>query len=167
MTVLVSKREQQPSQPEVDLSSLNKSEKEVSREQSELGRRQAAHPESGDNNIIRTIISSVKDSGEEQITVAEQSVQKQIEEILSEGLDDIYQQLPSDKKAEFRVKGEQTASQITILLRSAKVKMSKMFKLIRSWLQIIPGVNRYFLNQEAKIKADKIWQMEQERRRGR
>jgi hypothetical protein len=32
-------------------------------------------------------------------------------------------------------------------------------KLIREWLLIIPGVNKYFLEQEAKIKTDKIQQL--------
>jgi hypothetical protein len=36
------------------------------------------------------------------------------------------------------------------------VSTKKIFVLIRAWLKIIPGVNRFFLEQEAKIKTDKI-----------
>ena len=52
--------------------------------------------------------------------------------------------------------GEETASKIAQLLEAAKVKTRKIFDLIVKWLRIIPGINRFFLEQEAKIKADKI-----------
>jgi hypothetical protein len=34
--------------------------------------------------------------------------------------------------------------------------VKKILALIRDWLKLIPGVNRFFLEQEAKIKTDKI-----------
>jgi len=34
--------------------------------------------------------------------------------------------------------------------------------LIKKWLLLIPGVNKYFLEQEAKIKADEIVKMKNE-----
>jgi len=45
---------------------------------------------------------------------------------------------------------------ISMSVRTAKFSFRKALGLIRDWLRIIPGVNRFFLEQEAKIKADKI-----------
>lgn len=80
----------------------------------------------------------------------------EIERILEDDLATTYFNLPEDKKEEFRVQGEKTAWAINQLLSATKVKVKKIISLIRNWLLIIPGVNKFFLEQEAKIKADKI-----------
>ena len=79
-----------------------------------------------------------------------------VEKILQEGLNDSYQRLSPVARQEFKLKGEWTAAQITELLKGAHIKVKKIFKLILEWLKILPGINRFFLEQEAKIKADKI-----------
>ncbi len=79
-----------------------------------------------------------------------------IESVLEEDLVDFYKQLTPDKQAEFKKAGEETARKIDILLAQAKVQAQKILKLITQWLRLIPGVNKYFLEQEAKIKTDKI-----------
>jgi len=79
-----------------------------------------------------------------------------IEEILQQDLEQIYFSLPQNLKKEFKEKGEQTAIKIEVILRKTKIKVKEIFKLIIDWLKIIPGVNKYFLEQEAKIKTDKI-----------
>lgn len=81
---------------------------------------------------------------------------KEIENILSEDLEDIYFNLPADLRQEFRAKGEETASKIEQLLQKTRVKVRGILKLIMEWLKTIPGVNHFFLEQESKIKADKI-----------
>ena len=81
---------------------------------------------------------------------------KQIESILSEGLEKTYQSLPDDLKQEFKAKGEETASKIEQLVSQAKVVVHKVVDLIKKWLSIIPGVNKFFLEQETKIKTGKI-----------
>jgi len=75
---------------------------------------------------------------------------------MEEGLNDSYQRLSPVAKQEFKLKGEQAASQIRELLKSARVKVKKILRLILDWLRILPGVNHFFLEQEAKIKTDKI-----------
>ena len=80
----------------------------------------------------------------------------EIENILSQGLDDIYEKLPPEKQLEFKKKGEEIALKISLLLQKTKVKVKNIIKLIKSWLKIIPGINKFFLEQEAKIKTDKI-----------
>lgn len=90
-----------------------------------------------------------------------------IEEVLQEDLTDLYLSMtPEDRKA-FKIKGEETVSMIHTLVRVAHINTKKIFQLIRTWLQMIPGVNRFFLEQEAKIKTDKVLLVtEEEKRRG-
>jgi hypothetical protein len=45
------------------------------------------------------------------------------------------------------------------MIQSGKVNIKKIRNLIIRWLRVIPGVNRYFLEQEAKIKTDRISEM--------
>lgn len=82
--------------------------------------------------------------------------EKKIEKILEKDLEDIYLSLPADIKSEFRKLGEETANQINNLLDKAQIKIKEIIILIRKWLMIIPGVNKFFLEQETKIKADEI-----------
>ncbi len=79
-----------------------------------------------------------------------------IERILEEDLSEIYFKLPEADKVKFRVTGEQTAKEINSLLSSATVKLKKIIEVITGWLKLIPGVSKFFLEQEAKIKADRL-----------
>lgn len=79
-----------------------------------------------------------------------------IDGILSEGLHEVFLQMDPQRQQEFKRVGEETTAKINILLDKAKVKVDKIINLIRRWLKIIPRVNQFFLEQEAKIKADKI-----------
>lgn len=81
---------------------------------------------------------------------------KKIEGILEEDLGEVYFNLSPEKKEEFKTKGEETTIKIISLLSKPKVKIKKIISLIRAWLRIIPGINVFFLEQEVKIKADKI-----------
>ncbi len=77
----------------------------------------------------------------------------------------MYLSMSPEKQAEFREKGEETRSRIRVLVGSAKVNAKKIFHLIRGWLKTMPGVNRFFLEQEAKIKTDKILFVTEEEKR--
>ncbi len=79
-----------------------------------------------------------------------------IEQILSDGLGDLYHEMSPAAQEKFKVKGEETASKIQQMIASARVQARLILKLIRDWLRVIPGVNRFFLEQESKIKTDKI-----------
>lgn len=79
-----------------------------------------------------------------------------IEKIMAEDLVDAYKELTPLQQQEFKIKGEQTALQIRQLLKATHVKIKKIFQLIFDWLKMLPGINKFFLEQEAKIKADKI-----------
>lgn len=79
-----------------------------------------------------------------------------IEKILEEGMNDSFQRLSPVAQQEFKLKGEQTATQIRDLLKNTHVKVKKILRLILDWLRMLPGINHFFLEQEAKIKTDKI-----------
>lgn len=90
---------------------------------------------------------------------AKSPVLEKIENVLQEDLEDIYFQMPLEKQVAFKEEGEVTASKIAVLLGSVKVQVKKILSLIVEWLRIIPHVNKYFLEQEAKIKTDKLLEM--------
>lgn len=95
------------------------------------------------------------------IAVPQAGQQKKIESVLASGLEDIYVSLAPEKQKEFRRVGEETAGKINKLLAKAKINIGEIIRLIKKWLSLIPGVNKYFLEQEAKIKAEEIIKMRQ------
>lgn len=90
----------------------------------------------------------------------------QVEAILEEGLDEYYMQMPPEMRQRFKEKGEETASKIIILLKKTKVKFGKILTLIKEWLKMIPGINRWFLRQQSKIKTDELKKIKQEQEAG-
>jgi len=89
-------------------------------------------------------------------TPDESAIVRRVETIMSDGLEETYQQLDPTTQARFRAEGERTATMIGTMLQATKVQTKKIVELLLAWLRIIPGVNRFFLEQEAKIKADKL-----------
>ncbi len=83
-------------------------------------------------------------------------VTEKIEHILEEDLTDLYVQMKPSEQVLFKKKGEETAAKIRELLHQTKVNAKKIFDLLREWFKLIPGINRFFLEQEAKIKTDQI-----------
>jgi len=79
-----------------------------------------------------------------------------IEQILSENLSEHYQAMPPEVRAKFKQKGEETVGKLRQMVRGTVIRVKDVLKLIVAWLKIIPGANKYFLEQESKIKADKI-----------
>ena len=83
-------------------------------------------------------------------------VLKQVEALLSEGLMQLYQSLPESRRAAFKQTGEQVANRITDMIMYGKAKVKEIWTLIGEWLRVVPGVNKYYLEQEIKIKTDRI-----------
>lgn len=79
-----------------------------------------------------------------------------VEDILSEDLEEIYQKMTPENQRKFRTKGEEVARTVWQMIETTKLQLKKILILLREWLKLIPGVNRYFLEQETKIKIDKI-----------
>ncbi len=99
------------------------------------------------------------------VAVNEDRLEKEVESILAEDLTEMFLALPESKQQAFRQKGEETTTKIRELLRSSKVNMKKIFHLIRDWLKMLPGVNKFYLEQEAKLKTDKILLVHEEEKR--
>lgn len=104
-----------------------------------------------DQNASSTPVSSQKD----EVTL-------QIEKILEESLGEYVATMPEDARIRFLYKGQETASRIAVMVRTMKVQAKKVVELIRDWLLSIPGVNKFFLEQEAKIKTDRVLELERE-----
>ena len=49
------------------------------------------------------------------------------------------------------------------MVRQYKVEVKRVLTMLKDWLTSIPGVNRFFLEQEAKIKTDRILELEHKR----
>jgi len=91
-----------------------------------------------------------------QVQTSQKQRANEIDGILSEGLNEVFLKMNPTQQADFKKTGEETVSKINVLLSETKVKVNKIIELIRKWLKLIPGVNKFFLEQEVKIKADKI-----------
>ncbi len=89
---------------------------------------------------------------------------KMIEEILSDGLNNVYEALSPDQKRVFKQKGEETAGTIHRILHEVGFQAKKIISLIMDWLKLIPGVNKIFIKQEAKLRADRLAQLSTERK---
>jgi hypothetical protein len=85
-----------------------------------------------------------------------------VEALLADDLEAIYNSLDPQTQLQFRQKGEETVSKIEVLISTAKATAQAIVELIRTWLTIIPGVNRFFLEQESKLKTDRIMKIVQE-----
>jgi hypothetical protein len=96
--------------------------------------------------------------------VVKDDLTREVEEVLEEGLGDVFATLPPPAKLKFKEKGEQAAREIAEMVRTLKVKFRRALELIRDWLLTIPNSNKFFLEQEAKIKVDKIMQIVEERK---
>lgn len=130
-----------------------KEAKEVSSEttkESEIQEEQGKQEEQIVTEEISTMIPPIA------VTPAKDQLDKQLESLLAEDLTDIFLQMTPAQQIAFKAKGEETASKIREMINQTKVSARKIFHLIRQWLKMIPGVNKFFLEKEAKIKTDKI-----------
>ncbi|MBI4272942.1 hypothetical protein HY621_03765 [Candidatus Uhrbacteria bacterium] len=93
---------------------------------------------------------------------AKSLLQEDIEGVLAEGLTSYYQSLTPSQRSLFKEEGEKIARKIETLIQKTRVKVTQIILLIRTWLTLLPGINRYFVEKEAKIKADKIILLKEE-----
>lgn len=118
-------------------------------------------PEDEENFLEEAIgaLSEKLKSGKKKPTKIPQAKDEtvlQIEKIMEAGLSDAFAELSVVQRQEFKIKGEEVAWEIRNILRHTHVKVKKIFKLIFEWLKMLPGINKFFLEKEAKIKTDRI-----------
>lgn len=85
--------------------------------------------------------------------------EKEIESILAQDLDDFYLSMGEEKRMQFRFVGERTARTINVMIESGKLQAQKVIELIKKWLGMVPGINKFFVEQQTKIKTDRIMQV--------
>ena len=136
------------------LASASESEKIVEKKENEADLADKAKQSKTESGQLKKLILIKKKTS--TIPAVRDELTLKIEKILEEGLNDSFQQLSPIAKQEFKIKGEEIALKIRDLLRSTHIKAKKILKLILEWLRFLPGINRFFIEQEAKIKADRI-----------
>lgn len=99
------------------------------------------------------------------LPIVKDEMTKEIESIMSDGLGEAFQALTPVEQQEFKLKGEQAALEVRALMDSTKLKVKNVFLIVLKWLSFLPGINKFYLEQEAKIKADKIMALHQIRKR--
>jgi hypothetical protein len=81
---------------------------------------------------------------------------KDIEQIMAKDLEPMFEKMTPQQQAKFKKRGEEVAKRIVDMVDKFTFTVKKVLGLIRAWLKIIPGVNRFFLEQSAKIKAEEL-----------
>ncbi|OGF31754.1 hypothetical protein A2478_04685 [Candidatus Falkowbacteria bacterium RIFOXYC2_FULL_36_12] len=141
-------------QPERALETVAEEEKKTIEEHENVKKELEAHKEE---------IGSITSAQTLQVSQAQKDpVQLEVEGVLQQELEDDYKSMTPDEQVEFKRMGEETASKISLLLKSAKVQFEKILELIKTWLKLIPNVNKYYLEQQSKIKTDELKKMKEE-----
>ncbi|MDA3840181.1 MAG: hypothetical protein PF572_03750 [Patescibacteria group bacterium] len=113
-----------------------------------------------DTSLISEKISENKKGNVSTLVQSTQSErEKKIESILEVDLANVYLKLSPEDKILFKIQGEKTAKAINLLIDNTKIKVKKILVLIKDWLKMIPGVNKFFIEQLAKSKLDEIMKL--------
>lgn len=123
---------------------------------------QSVEPAHGETQVAAAYVTMAPPS-----QISKDPVLQRVEQIMEADMKDTYMSLPPAAKARFKKQGEAAAEKIRAMLASAKVNAHKVLKILVSWLRTIPHVNRFFLEQEAKLKTDRIMQYAEKEREGR
>lgn len=110
-------------------------------------------------------LSEPTESAPPVAAVPKSPLRKNIETILSDGLMNVYQTMSLKDQEHFRIKGEETATAIEMLITSLKATGKQLVQLLRAWLLLIPHVNKFFMEQETKIKIDHLLVLQEQKRK--
>lgn len=89
--------------------------------------------------------------------VEKSPLRQDIESALAdESLQRIYAGLPPVVQGRFRDDGSTLAAWIETAITTGKLILKELHHHIVAWLRIIPRVNHWYLQQEAKVKTDAI-----------
>ncbi|HKL16938.1 MAG TPA: hypothetical protein VJ900_01030 [Patescibacteria group bacterium] len=105
-------------------------------------------------NLPDSVFKKKKEDSQEKFK--QDKTLKAIEDILSQDIKKYYDTMDQKQRSEFKKRGEEAALKIKKIIKEAKIAVNKVVNLIKNWLFFIPGVNKYFLEQETKIKTEKI-----------
>lgn len=110
----------------------------------------------------KSVIEEPKKQVSESVKSPHNEIHEKIEGILEEDLGDLYKELDYQTQQKFEEEGQKTVEEIETLLQKAKNHILKILKLLRRWIQIIPGINIFFVEQEARQKTKEILKLEEE-----
>lgn len=99
----------------------------------------------------------------EPVAVPQDEVAVDVQKIMEDGLEEALAAMPDDAKQRFLQKGKEIGILIADMVRQYKVEVKQVLRLLKEWLTTIPGVNKFFLEQDAKIKTDRILELEETR----
>jgi hypothetical protein len=85
---------------------------------------------------------------------------REIESALADGLEEVFLSMEPAAQQKFKQAGEEATRAISDLLEKGRSTARKIIEIIRKWLSLAPGINKFFLEQEAKIKTDKILEIQ-------
>ncbi len=162
----------QPAAPEVPETETSQESPEVDEvalaEREALKEMEVAAQETEKDNFLETAQEAAPTSTVAPVAQASVSTQEaappvekdqitlEVEKILEDGLGDYVPDMPDEAREKFIKKGGEVAGQVSGMVHSMNVQVKRVVDLIKDWLLTIPGVNRYFVEQEAKIKTDRI-----------
>jgi hypothetical protein len=108
-----------------------------------------------EENIPTVVVTDVAPVTAEQIAARDPELVA-IENVLEENLGNFFANLKYQQQIEFKETGEAAALKIKTILHHGVYRIKDIVSIITNWLKSLPGINKFFLEQEAKIKADKI-----------
>lgn len=88
----------------------------------------------------------------------------EVETMLAGGLESFYKGLSAKDQETFRKKGEEISKELAGMVKRLSIDLKRALQLVRDWLLVIPGVSKFFLEQEAKIKVDMLKRLVEERK---
>lgn len=94
------------------------------------------------------------------IAVPPDKVAEDVQKILEDGLEEAIVTMPEDAKQRFLQKGKEIGTIVSDMVRHYKVEVKRVLSMLKEWLTAIPGINKFFLEKEAKIKTDRILELE-------
>ena len=149
-----------PATPEVTPVEVGPEQPEYAQEGKETKEHQPDHQaeQQRDSEIagMRRRVRAPKKQKAKKIPLVRDELTANIERVMEAGREEAFRELSPIEQQEFKIKGEEKALEIRQLMKSTRVKVKKVFRLLVDWLKFLPGINRFFLEQEAKIKTDKI-----------
>ncbi len=94
------------------------------------------------------------------IAVPPDKLAEDVQKILEDGLEEAIVAMPEDAKQRFLQKGKEIGTIVSDMVRRYKVEVKRVLHMLKEWLTAIPGINKFFLEKEAKIKTDRILELE-------
>lgn len=118
--------------------------------------------EDAPTSSVTPAVVATDDTASAVVAPAKDEVTLELEKILEDGLGEYVSSMPDEARTRFLYKGQETAQRLAIMVNGVKIQAKKVVELIRDWLLTIPGVNKFFLEQEAKIKTDRVLSFSEE-----